>query len=114
VEAEPKSLLTLQGGTDACQCADHVSGRYSHSLPDQPVADRRPRQADRACRRDHPRRDLVAEIYRGVLARSLAYKKSPGEYRGFSIAQWSSVKNFQVLDLESRNGALWKSSLPGN
>jgi hypothetical protein len=24
------------------------------------------------------------------------------------------VKNFQVLDLESRNGALWKSSLPGN
>src|ERR1700730_13121269 len=26
----------------------------------------------------------------------------------------SSVKNSQVLDLESRNGALWKSSLPGN
>jgi hypothetical protein len=26
----------------------------------------------------------------------------------------SSVKNSQVLDLESRNGALWKSSLPGS
>src|SRR5450432_2574603 len=76
-----------KGGSDARWCADHVSGRYSHSLPDQPVADRRPRQADRACRCDHSRRDLVAEIYRGVLARSLAYKKAPanaGAFRSLS------------------------------
>jgi len=34
----------LVRGFGCLSCADHVSGRYSHSLSDQPVADRRPRQ----------------------------------------------------------------------
>jgi len=45
--------------------------------------------------------------------KNLSYDASTGA-GGIFLASWSSVKNSQVLDLESRNGVLWKSSLPGN
>src|SRR5580693_592721 len=62
----------MGGFLDACQRTRHLPGGYSRSLFDQHVAARCPRQADRAGGGDHPRRDLAAEIHRGVLAMSPA------------------------------------------
>jgi hypothetical protein len=50
---------------------------------------------------------LHDEVFLGIIPR-----KRLGHFDAQSNP--SSVKNSQVLDLESRNGALWKSSLPGN
>src|SRR5258708_5383656 len=57
-----------RGAPHACQRTDHVSRRYPDPLSHQHVAARRPRQADLPRRRDRARRDLAAEIHRGVLA----------------------------------------------
>src|SRR6266446_8721652 len=66
---------------DAYRCTHYISRRYSDSLPDQPVADRWPRQTNRARGGDHPRGDFIAEVHRGVL--SLLAASAPADAGAF-------------------------------
>src|SRR5258705_3793026 len=71
---------------DAYRRTYYISCCYSDSLSDQPVADRWPRQANRARRRDHSRRDFTAEIHRGILSLLVAPDKKAPAGPGLSIA----------------------------
>src|ERR1700751_762881 len=100
------------GKTNACKCTGHLSRRYSHSLSDQSVAARRPRQANRACHRDHPRRDFAAQIYRGVLS---ARVFEPRDAAGCSIPAlpsrfWSMKKPRQTPGLLAYTGVVRRRS----
>src|ERR1700722_20481118 len=80
----PKGILKGEF-RNADQRARHISRRYSYSLSDQHAADRRPRQANRAHRRDRPRRDFTAEIHRGFLELLTMSQKSPGDLPGLLL-----------------------------
>src|ERR1700728_3865563 len=81
----PKGILKGEF-RNAHQRARHVSRRYSYSLSDQHAADRRSRQANRAYRRDHSRRDFTIEIHRGFLERlTMSQQKAPATCRGFRL-----------------------------
>src|SRR5438034_1194231 len=78
--SRPSLLAMFEGYPDADRRADYISGRYSCSLSDQPVADRRPRQTNSARHCRHSRCDFIAEIYRGILTLLAALPtKSPGD-----------------------------------
>src|ERR1700722_12049917 len=62
-------ISRLTGGfPDVSRRTRHLSCRHPHSVPDQHVAARRPRQTNLPRGRDRSRRDLAVEIHRGVLA----------------------------------------------
>src|SRR4030081_2542185 len=98
------SLASAQHGPgeieDDCQCPDYISRRYSHPLSDQHAANRRPSQADRARRGDHPRRTVAAEVHCGVLKPIRAANESPGEFAGAFFTYLKSAQRLEpVVDV---------------
>src|SRR5215470_20282638 len=104
-------------GSHAYQRARHFPRGYPYSLLDQPVAARRPSQANLPGDRHHSRGDFVAEIHRGVLTtprHSGIVTPGPRDARSDDrLRTGPGISRFRVRSFHERPGMTGIKNSPG-